>query len=95
MALPFRYETSENMTISVSTKVCSFGKQAVEKVEVRTFTSLFPLPETAVHSSLFLARVFEIRERTLRLPHYPVANVRVHEQFHSQVEEASGTTHDE
>ena len=33
-AVSGQFESSQNMTITCSTKVCSFGKQVVEKVEV-------------------------------------------------------------
>lgn len=44
-----QYSSHENMTITVSTKVCSFGKQVVEKVEVRTAELAFEHEMCVLH----------------------------------------------
>jgi len=45
LVLMFRLESSVSMTIQTSTKVCSFGRQVVEKLEVRMQVIYWLRPE--------------------------------------------------
>jgi hypothetical protein len=97
----YRYESSENMTITCSTKVCSFGKQVVEKVEVRlSYIFIYSWPQlwSVINSSVncFILQTeyahFENGRFVYRIHRSPMCEYMIN---FIQTQTTSGEIHDE
>ena len=87
------------MTIQVSTKVCSFGKQvgALNKLQSLEMKYLFQSNWNWPYSGGGEGRdrIFSPRGRPVRLQAGPQPHVRVHGQLHQEAQEPAGEVHDE
>lgn len=89
------------MTISCSTKVCSFGKQVVEKVEVRSTPSHITYPHTLHPFTHYISSlchtdwILPVWQRTICISYQPLSNVWLHGQFYTSTETPSREIHDE
>ena len=87
-----RYESPENMTIQVSTKVCSFGKQVGQKISQISLTLLHLTNAGGREGRNW---ILPPGGGEVCLQAGPQPHVRVHGQLHQKAQEPAGEVHDE